>query len=119
MEYDDNNVFAKIIRGDLSCDKIYEDDELLAFMDISPAAPVHVLVVPKGKYVSFDDFTINAEARQVGEFFAKVRMIAEKAGVTRSGYRIITNHGSDATQTVPHFHVHIIGGRPLGGLLGS
>ncbi len=114
--YDEQNVFARIIRGELPCNKVYEDGKVLAFHDIMPDAPVHVLVVPKGAYCSFHDFT-NQAASEVGEFFQTVQTIVEQLGVEDAGYRLITNHGSDAAQSVPHFHVHILAGKPLGGLL--
>ena len=117
--YDNNNVFANIIRGEIPCDKIYSDDDVFAFKDIAPAAPVHVLVIPKGQYVSFDDFVANAGADKVADFFTKVRQIASELGVDKTGYRLITNHGSHANQAVPHFHVHILGGKNLGGLIQS
>ncbi len=117
--YDNNNIFANIIRGEIPCDKIYSDDDVFAFKDISPAAPVHVLVIPKGQYVSFDDFVANAGADKVADFFTKVREIASLLGVDKTGYRLITNHGENANQAVPHFHVHILGGKKLGGLLQS
>lgn len=116
MSYDKNNIFAKIIRGEIPCNKVYEDDDVLAFRDITPAAPVHVLVVPKGEYISFDDFA-GAGEKVVAGFFAAVQKIAGELGLKQGGYRLITNHGKDASQSVPHFHVHILGGRPLGGLL--
>lgn len=119
MTYDSENVFAKIIRGEIPCDAVYQDDKVLAFNDISPAAPVHVLVVPKGEYCSFDDFMTQADAEIVTSFFAKVKEIASQLNIVESGYRLITNHGVDASQTVPHFHVHILGGKPLGGLIES
>tara|TARA_B100000989_G_scaffold194067_1_gene146431 strand:- start:274 stop:648 length:375 start_codon:yes stop_codon:yes gene_type:complete len=117
MSYDSDNIFAKIIRGDIPCDKVYEDESVLAFNDISPAAPTHILVIPKSSYMSFDDFARQAGAEEVSNFFTTVQTIADKAGLSGSGYRLITNHGSDASQTVPHFHVHILGGKPLGGLI--
>ncbi len=115
--YDKNNIFARILRGEIPAKKAYEDEAVLAFHDIAPAAPVHVLVIPKGGYVSFDDFAAKASPAVVSEFFGKVRAIAGALGVDKTGYRLITNHGADASQSVPHFHVHILGGRPLGGLL--
>ncbi len=117
MAYDKNNIFAKVLRGEIPCRKIYEDSFALAFEDIAPAAPVHVLVVPKGEYISFDDFSVKAPAAQVAGFFATVRNVAEQLGLHEKGYRIISNHGKDAGQLVPHFHVHILGGKPLGKLL--
>lgn len=117
MAYDPNNIFAKIIRGEIPCKKVYEDAFAFAFEDIAPAAPVHVLVVPKGEFTSFDDFSKHASAEMIKGFFAAVGKITGQLSVVDSGYRIITNHGPDASQTVHHFHVHILGGRPLGGLL--
>jgi histidine triad (HIT) family protein len=115
--YDKNNIFAKIIRGEIPCNKVYENENILAFHDISKVAPVHILVIPKGEYVSFTDFTSRATNDEIGNFFKKIKEIAEEFGVDKSGYRLITNIGSDASQTVPHFHVHIIGGKKLGGLI--
>jgi diadenosine tetraphosphate (Ap4A) HIT family hydrolase len=117
MAYDKNNVFAKILRGELPCKKVHEDQYTFAFHDIHPEAPVHVLVVPKGEYVSLHDFATHATKEQVCGFFDSVTKIAEKLGLKDSGYRIVSNHGPDASQSVPHFHVHILGGRPLGKLL--
>jgi histidine triad (HIT) family protein len=116
-KYDSNNIFAKIIRGEIPCAKVYEDSVILAFHDISKAAPLHVLVVPKGEYVSFADFATHAPAEEVVDFFRKVSEIASSLGLDKTGYRLITNNGSDASQTVAHFHVHILGGKKLGGLL--
>ncbi len=117
MSYDPDNVFAKILRGEIPNNTVYEDDQVLAFHDLHPAAPVHVLVIPKGGYVSFDDFAQKAGAQGISGFFRRVQQVAVKLGVDQTGYRLITNHGADASQTVPHFHVHILGGRPLGGLV--
>ncbi|PIR38042.1 MAG: histidine triad nucleotide-binding protein [Alphaproteobacteria bacterium CG11_big_fil_rev_8_21_14_0_20_39_49] len=117
--YDNDNIFAKIIRGEIPCDKVYSDDDVFAFKDIAPAAPVHVLVIPKGQYVSFDDFVADSSPEKVAGFFAKVREIAAELGLDKTGYRLISNHGADANQAVPHFHVHILGGKKLGGLLQS
>lgn len=117
MSYDKNNVFAKIIRGEIPGKKVHEDDQVLAIHDISAAAPVHVLVIPKGEYVSFDDFARNASPERVAHFFKVITEVAKKTGVDKTGYRLISNHGEHASQSVPHFHVHLIGGRPLGGLL--
>jgi diadenosine tetraphosphate (Ap4A) HIT family hydrolase len=117
MAYDKNNIFARIIRGEIPGKKIYEDDFIIAIEDIAPAAPVHVLVMPKGEYISFDDFTTQADPKVVSNFFKGIRVIARSLKLQENGYRLITNHGADASQSVPHFHVHILGGRPLGGLL--
>lgn len=118
MGYDSANVFAKMLRGEIPHDSVYEDEAVLAFRDIAPAAPAHVLVIPKGEYVSFDDFAQKAGMGAVAGFFAKVQHVASDVlGLDEGGYRLITNHGADANQTVAHFHVHILGGKPLGGLL--
>ncbi len=118
MAYDSDNIFAKIIRKEIPSEPLYDDDHLLAFRDIEPAAPVHVLVIPKGEYVSYDDFCANAPAETVAHFFQTVQKIAsETLGLNENGYRLITNHGRDASQSVPHFHVHILGGKALGGLV--
>lgn len=116
MAYDKNNIFAKILRGEIPCDKLYEDEFVLAFRDVSPAAPSHILVIPKGEYTSFNDF-MNQRPKYIGRFFQSVQNVAAAEELEDDGYRLITNHGADASQTVPHFHVHILGGKPLGGLL--
>jgi histidine triad (HIT) family protein len=117
MAYDKSNIFAKILRGEIPCKKIYEDEYVLAFEDIAPAAPVHVLVIPRGEYVSFHDFTAAASREEMLGFFAGVQKVAEQLGLPKNGYRIISNHGTAAGQAVPHFHVHILGGRDLGKLV--
>ncbi len=115
--YDKDNVFAKILRGEIPNDTVYEDSWVLAFHDISAQAPVHVLVIPKGEYESMDDFSTNAPAEMVTGFFRAVGKIARDLGVAENGYRLIANHGPDSHQEVPHFHVHILGGRTLGPML--
>ena len=117
MAYDNENVFAKILRGELPCDKVYENDHALAFKDIQPQAPVHILVIPKGPYVSMDDFSENASDAEISEFFRVVGQVARDACVIETGYRMLTNHGDDGRQEVPHFHVHVFGGRDLGGMV--
>ena len=117
MKYDTNNIFAKIIRGDIPTEKLFEDEHVLAIKDVAPAAPAHALVLPKGEYVSFDDFALHAAPEVVAHFFKTVTYIARKLQLEESGYRLIMNHGKNASQSVPHFHVHVIGGRPLGALL--
>lgn len=112
--YDDNNIFAKILRGEIPCKKVYEDDHVLAFNDIAPKAPVHVLVIPKGKYVSIADFGANASPAEIKSFFAAVAKIAADLNVDETGFRTIANTGLNGGQEVPHFHVHILGGRALG-----
>jgi diadenosine tetraphosphate (Ap4A) HIT family hydrolase len=117
MAYDDSNVFARILRGEIPCRKVYEDDFALAFHDIHPLAPVHVLVIPKGPYVSLDDLTASASPEFVGGFFQAIGTTARQLEVVENGYRIVANIGAHAHQEVPHFHVHIFAGRPLGPML--
>jgi diadenosine tetraphosphate (Ap4A) HIT family hydrolase len=115
--YDPQNVFARILRGELPCRKIYEDDYALAFHDIAPQAPIHVLVIPKTPHVSLADFASTAPAETVAGFFAAVARVARQLDLEEPGYRILANMGRHAHQEVPHFHVHIFGGRPLGAML--
>lgn len=117
MSYDNDNIFAKILRGDIPCDKVYEDRYALAFNDVNPQAPVHVLVIPKGGYVSADDFTATAPDDEIAGFFKAVGQVARQLGLPKNGFRILANHGPDAGQEVPHFHVHIFGGDRLGPML--
>jgi diadenosine tetraphosphate (Ap4A) HIT family hydrolase len=117
MAYDRNNIFARILRGEIPCNKVYEDAHVLAFHDISPQSPTHVLVIPKGEYVSFDDFSQNASAEAISALVRAAGQIAREQGVAESGYRILANTGRAAHQEVPHFHVHLFGGRDLGGML--
>ena len=116
-EYDPDNIFAKILRGDVPCRKVYEDEHALAFHDINPQAPVHVLVIPKTSYISLADFATHAPPGTIAGFFAAVARVARELGLDAPGYRILANMGHDAHQEVPHFHVHIFGGRPLGAML--
>ncbi|OYV40748.1 MAG: histidine triad nucleotide-binding protein [Acidocella sp. 20-61-6] len=115
--YDDNNIFAKILRGEIPCRKIHEDEHALAFHDIRPQAPVHALVIPKGKYVSFADFGSNAPAELACGFNRAIAFVAQKLALEKTGYRLIANMGWDSHQEVPHYHVHILGGRKLGTML--
>ncbi len=117
MAYDTNNIFAKILRREIPCDRVYEDDFALAFSDIKPQAPVHVLVIPKGEYVSSDDFFSTAPDAEVAGFCRAVGNVAGKLGIAENGYRLLANHGADANQEVPHFHVHIFAGKNLGPML--
>lgn len=117
LPYDDSNVFARILRGELPCNRVYEDDHVLAFNDINPAAPVHILVVPKGAYVSWDDFSERATPEEIVAFVRAVGRIAREAGLVESGYRLLANVGKNSGQEVPHLHVHIFGGRGLGPML--
>jgi histidine triad (HIT) family protein len=117
MAYDPNNVFARILRGEIPCKKVYEDEHVLAFDDIRPQAPTHVLVIPKGTYVSLDDFSARASDAEIAALLRALGHIARERGVADSGYRILANSGAAAHQEVPHFHVHLFGGRDLGGML--
>lgn len=117
MAYDRNNVFARILRGELPCKKVYEDEHVLAFHDIRPQAPVHILVIPKREYVSFDDFSAKASDAEIAAFVRAVGKIARDQGLAEPGYRLLANHGRDSHQEVPHLHVHIFAGRPLGPML--
>ncbi len=117
MSYDKSNIFAKILRGEIPCDRVYEDDWALAFRDIEPQAPVHVLVIPKGPYASSDDFAARATGEEIIGFFRAVGRVARDLGVVGSGYRILSNCGPDAHQEVMHFHVHIFAGKDLGRMI--
>ena len=117
MAYDHDNVFAKILRGDIPCKKVFEDEHVLAFHDINPMAPVHVLVIPKGAYVSMDDFSSNASAAEIEGFFRAVGNVARDLGFAESGYRILANTGAHGHQEVPHFHMHVFGGAHLGSMI--
>ena len=115
--YDDHNVFAKILRGEIPSKKVYEDDWALAFHDINPQAPLHLLVIPKGAYVSWDDFSARASAEEIAGFVRAVGAVARDAGLVAPGYRLLVNTGLDGHQEIPHLHVHIFAGRPLGPML--
>jgi diadenosine tetraphosphate (Ap4A) HIT family hydrolase len=115
--YDDDNIFAKILRGEIPCSKVYEDEHVLAFNDINPAAPTHILVIPKGRYVSWDDFSREATETEITAFVRAVGTIARDAGLVAPGYRLLANAGLNSGQEVPHLHVHIFAGRPLGPML--
>ncbi|HUC10639.1 MAG TPA: histidine triad nucleotide-binding protein [Stellaceae bacterium] len=117
MAYDRNNVFARILRGELPCNKVYEDEHVLAFRDINPLAPTHILVIPKGEYVSLADFSEKAGDAEMAALVRALGLVARQEGVAESGYRILANHGPASHQEVPHFHVHIFGGRDLGAML--
>ncbi|HEV2867540.1 MAG TPA: histidine triad nucleotide-binding protein [Allosphingosinicella sp.] len=115
--YDDGNIFARILRGEIPCSKVYEDEHALAFHDINPQAPVHILVIPKGAYVSWDDFSQRAEETEIAGFIRAVGKVARDAGLVEPGYRLLANVGRHSGQEVPHLHVHIFAGRPLGPML--
>ncbi len=115
--YDATNIFARIIRGEIPCKKIFENDAALAFHDINPQAPLHVLIIPKGDYVSFADFTATASDAEIAGFFRAVGTVAKELGLEAPGYRLLANMGEHGGQEVAHFHVHLFGGRPLGRMI--
>lgn len=117
LPYDDSNIFAKILRGEIPCTKVYEDDHALAFKDINPQAPTHILVIPKGAYVSWDDFSARGSDAEIAGFVRAVGTVARAAGLVAPGYRLLANAGTHSHQEVPHLHVHILAGRPLGPML--
>ena len=112
--YDDTNIFARILRGEIPCKKVYEDEWALAFHDVAPQAPVHILVIPKGAYVSWEDFAAKAPAEEIAGFVRAVGHVARENGLVEPGYRLLANVGAHGGQEVPHLHVHLFGGRPLG-----
>ena len=115
--YDDSNIFARILRGELPCSKVYEDEHVLAFNDIRPLAAVHILVIPKGPYVSWDDFSERGSPEEIAALVRAVGSIARDQGLVAPGYRLLANVGAHGGQEVPHLHVHIFGGQPLGPML--
>ena len=115
--YNKNNIFFKIINGEIPCDKIFEDEKVLFFKDINPKAKIHILAVPKAEVVSLSDFILKCDEREIVYFFQKIIKITAELNIDKSGYRLITNDGKDSNQEVPHFHVHILGGENLGGLI--
>ena len=115
--YDDSNIFARILRGELPSNTVYEDDHVLAFNDINPLAPTHILVIPKGPYVSWDDFSEKASDGEISGFTRAIGKIAREAGLVEQGYRVLANVGMNSGQEVPHLHAHIFAGRPLGPML--
>ncbi len=117
MAYDPNNIFARILRGEIPNKTVHEDEHALAFHDINPQTPTHVLVIPKGAYVSFADFSAKASDAEIAGFVRMVGKVARDLGVEEPGYRILSNHGRDAHQEVPHFHVHVFAGTDLGRMI--
>jgi len=117
MTYDPNNIFARILRGEIPCKKIHEDEYALAFHDINPQAKHHALVIPKGAYVSMADFTAKASEAEIAGLFRAVGEVARKLGIVESGYRILANAGPDSRQEVPHLHIHVFGGQDLGRMI--
>ena len=117
MSYDENNIFAKILRGEIPCNKIYEDDFVLSFYDINPQKKIHALVIPKGKYIDLDDFITNANDKELVGLLKGINIVAKKLNITNDtgqGYRSLTNIGSDGGQEVPHLHFHLFGGEKVG-----
>ena len=116
--YDNNNIFAKILRKEIPCNKVYEDDYVLAFHDINPQKKVHVLVIPKGEYINFDDFSLKASEKEIVGLIKGIGIVAKKIGVSESvkggGYRSLVNVGENGGQEVPHLHFHIFGGERIG-----
>jgi histidine triad (HIT) family protein len=117
LPYDETNVFARILRAEIPAKKVFEDTHALAFHDISPQAPTHILVIPKGAYVSWDDFSARASEAEIAGFVRAVGTVAREAGMVAEGYRVLANVGGHAGQEVAHFHVHLFAGRPLGPML--
>lgn len=117
LPYDDQNIFARILRGEIPTSPVYEDDHALAFHDINPQAPVHILVIPKGAYVSWDDFSARASDAEIAGFVRAVGHVARAQRLVAPGYRLLANIGAHGHQEVPHLHVHLFGGRALGPML--
>ena len=115
--YDPQNIFARILRGEIPCRKVYEDEWALAFHDINPQAPTHILVIPKGAWCSFADFSAHASEAEIAGFIRAVGKIAKDLGLETPGYRVLTNMGPHSGQEVPHLHVHLFAGRPLGRMI--
>ena len=120
MKYDDNNIFAKILREEIPCKKIYEDDYILSFHDINPQKKIHALVIPKGKYIDLDDFNAKASDKEIVELIKGISIVAKKLGISLDagkGYRTLSNLSEDGGQEVPHLHFHLFGGEKIGGMV--
>jgi histidine triad (HIT) family protein len=117
MAYDNQNIFARILRGEIPCTKVYETEHTLAFRDINPARPVHVLVIPKGAYVTWNEFATGASSAEQADYVQAIGHVARQEGVADTGYRLIQNNGEDGHQEVPHLHVHLVGGAAAGPML--
>ena len=115
--YDDTNIFARILRGEIPAKLIHDDAYAVAFPDIAPRARIHVLVIPRGRYISLSDFAATASDAEIAGFWRAVGQVARQLGLEQGGYRMLSNMGADAAQEVPHFHVHLFGGEPLGTML--
>ena len=112
--YDTQNIFARILRGEIPCQKVYEDSHVLAFRDIQPKAPTHILVIPKGAYIDIADFGARASSEEITAFFRAVAKISEQENIVNTGFRSIANTGLNGGQEVPHFHLHLLGGKHIG-----
>jgi diadenosine tetraphosphate (Ap4A) HIT family hydrolase len=117
LPYDDQNIFARILRGEIPSRKVYEDEHALAFHDINPQAPIHILVIPKGAYVSWDDFSAKASGEEIAGFIRAIGRVAREQSLPAPGYRLLANVGMHGHQEVPHLHVHLFGGRQMGAML--
>ena len=117
MAYDKNNIFAKILRGEIPCEAIDEDEYTLSFADINPQAPIHILVIPKGLTPIGQISPLNASGEEISAFFRAICRVAELMGISETGYRVISNIGPDSHQEVPHLHMHVLGGTPIGPLV--
>ena len=117
LPYDDNNIFARLLRGEIPSTRVYEDEHAVAFHDINPLSPTHILVIPQGAYVSWDDFSARASDAEIAGFVRAVGKVARDTGLVEPGYRLLANTGLNSGQEVPHLHVHVFGGRPLGPML--
>ncbi|MCZ6862045.1 MAG: histidine triad nucleotide-binding protein [Alphaproteobacteria bacterium] len=117
MDYDDGNIFARILRGEIPCKKVFEDEHTLAFHDINPQTPIHVLVIPKGAYISMDDFSTKASDAEIAGFVRAIGKVARDLGALEGGYRILSNNGPNAHQDVQHLHIHIFAGKNLGRMI--
>lgn len=117
LPYDDQNIFAKILRDEIPSSRVYEDEWAIAFHDIAPQAPTHILVIPRGPYVSWDDFSTKASAEEIAGFIRAIGNVAREQGLVEPGYRLLANTGPDALQEVPHLHVHICAGKVLGRMI--
>ena len=115
--YNNKNIFSKILRSEIGCEKILENEHALAFLDINPQAPIHILIIPKNKYIDFYDFTQNGSAQEIKYFWELVNDVIKNKNISDSGFRLITNSGKDGNQDVPHFHVHLLGGKNLGRMI--
>ena len=115
--YDNKNIFSKILRSEIDCEKILENEYALAFLDINPQAPIHILIIPKNKYIDFYDFIQNGSAQEIKYFWELVNDVIKNKNISDSGFRLITNSGKDGNHDVPHFHIHLLGGKNLGKMI--